>query len=113
MRWPEAEALVKRVQDEHQETVTRKQSPLLALIALFIFAGGVGIVIYSLVILVGTIQVYTSTPVEPIDLPIAFQAIGSSIYLSFGGLIFGSGMIMGSMLGMRNVWSAILYRDKG
>jgi hypothetical protein len=96
------------VSAEHEQEITRRQSPLLAIIALVTFAAGVGISIYSTYFLVLVIQEYSKAPVSPLGIPDALQAIMAVAYTSIGGLVFGLAMVLGSLLGMRRVWAAIL-----
>ena len=47
MNWPQAEAMVEEVRAENQAHIALAQSPLLVSIALIIFIGGAGIIVYS------------------------------------------------------------------
>ena len=107
-KWEQVESLLERVSAEHEQEITRRQSPLLAIIALVTFAAGVGISIYSTYFLVLVIQEYSKAPVSPLGIPDAIQAIMAVAYTSIGGLVFGLAMVLGSLLGMRRVWAAIL-----
>jgi hypothetical protein len=107
-KWEEVESLLECVRAEHEQEITRRQSPLLSMIALVTFIAGVGISIYSAYFLVMVIQGYCNMPVSPLGIPDLFQAIFTTAYTSIGGLVLGLGMMLGSILGMRQVWAAIL-----
>ena len=106
--WEEVESLLESVRVEHAQEIIRRQSPLLTSVALGTFITGVVIMIYSVYLLVGAIQAYSAMPVAPIGIPDALQAIFAVAYTSFAGVVIGLGMALGSMLGMRQVWAAIL-----
>jgi hypothetical protein len=107
-KWEDVESLLEQVRAEHEQEITRRQSPLLTMIALVTFATGVGILIYSSYFLVLVIQEYSSASVSLLGIPDLFQAILAVAYTSIGGLVLGLGMLLGSLLGMRQVWAAIL-----
>jgi hypothetical protein len=69
LSWPEAEALVKQVQAEHEQEVTKRKFPLLSLVAFSIFVGGVGLLAYSIYMLFITTSAYASMTLNPWDLP--------------------------------------------
>ncbi len=106
--WTEVQAILERVQAEHEREITLRQSPAVTLAALLIFLGGLGVAAYSLSIMIATIQVYAETIVEPLGIPDAFQALAAAGYIGVGGLLLGAAMVLGSTIGMRKVWAAIL-----
>jgi hypothetical protein len=112
LSWPQAEALVKRVQEEKAVEITRKQFPLLFTLALAIFLGGLGLIGYSLYYLTHPLfEGYTGTSMSVINysaylMQVIINSRGSVIY----ALLIGTGMILGSLFGMRDVWSQILNK---
>ena len=106
--WAEVQAILERVQVEHEREIALRQSPAVTLAALLIFLGGFGVAAYSLYIMIETVQSYAEMNVEPLGIPDAFQALASAGYIGIGGLLFGAAMVLGSTIGMRKVWAAIL-----
>jgi hypothetical protein len=107
-KWGEVEYLLEQVRDEHEHEITRRQSPLLALIALVTFVTGVGIAIYSVYFMVLVIQEYSAASVHPLEVPDILQSLAATTYSSGAGLILGLGMVLGSLFGMKKVWMTIL-----
>jgi len=103
LSWPEAEALVIQVQAEHEQEVTKRQSPLLALVALSIFVGGVGLLAYSIYMLFLATSAYTSTAFNPWVLPDILNFVFNYAAFTLSLILFAIGMILGSLLGMRQV----------
>jgi len=110
MSWPEAEALVQQVQAEHEQEVTKRQFPLLSLVAFSIFVGGVGLLAYSLYMLFLTTSAYAITTLNPWDLPDTLNFIFNYAAFTLSLILFAIAMILGSLLGMRQVWITILDR---
>jgi len=108
LSWPEAEALVKQVQAEHEQEVIKRQSPLLTLVALSIFVGGVGLLAYSIYILFLTTSAYASMALNPWDLPDILNFVFNYAAFTLSLILLAIGMILGSLLGMRQVWMDIL-----
>jgi hypothetical protein len=108
--WPEAEALVKQVQAEHEQDVTKRQFPLLTLVAFSIFVGGVGLLAYSIYMLFLTTSTYASTALNPWDLPDILNFIFNYAVFTLSLILVAIAMILGSLWGMRQVWAAILDR---
>ena len=108
--WPEAEELVEQVQFEHEQDVTKRQFPLLTLVALSIFVGGVGLLAYSTYMLFLTTSTYANTALNPWDLPDTLNLIFNYAAFTLSLILFAIAMILGSLLGMRQVWATILNR---
>ena len=110
MNWPQAEAMVEEVHAENQAHIALAQSPLLVSIALIIFIGGAGIIIYSAYALFVMYSVFRDlyAPTNPSGV-----AMGFLWYLFINGegllgmTILGTAMMIGSLKGMENVWTAI------
>lgn len=109
LSWPEAEALVQRIRAENEDVIARKQSPLTLLLAILIFAGGLAAVTVGLYIILTAFVLYTGDR-DPSN------AIGFVVYaLHYWPaasllVLFGFGAVMGSMIGMKKVWDALLDR---
>jgi hypothetical protein len=108
LSWPEVEMLVKQVQTEHEKDITKKQSPLLTMLAFGIFAGGVGLLAYAVYTIYLVTGAYTGAALNPWNLPNVFNFIFNYASYTLYAILFGVAMILGSLLGMREVWAAIL-----
>ncbi len=106
--WKEAEALVDSTQAEHADDITLAQSPLLVLIALSVFIGGlflVGVAVYDIAAVYDTFASAESP-----------AGVGFFFYLfTYGGFfweigLLGMGMIVGSLRGLSDVWAAIFAK---
>jgi len=122
--WNNAEALVDLIHAENADDITLSQSPLLVLLAMAFFLGGTGLISY---ITYNTISVYKAIywvrSQMPNSGPFGWKvAHDFVIYLMitggeyFGMLILGIGMMVGSLRGMQDVWSAVfaklgIFRD--
>lgn len=114
MNWREAEAFVNHIQAENQGHITLQQSPLLVMLALVIFLGGAGLTVYSVSGVVATFETFRVTSSNDLyGLP---QGIVFIWYMAsytpelIGSLIFGMGMIVGSLKGMQGVWEAVFEK---
>ena len=110
--WKQAETILDSIHAENADDITLTQSPILVLIALAIFIGWVGAIIYSAVQLVAMYGIFDSLPNQN-----QAQGIGAFLfYLIMDGagylglVLLGSGMIAGSLRGMQDVWSAIFAK---
>ena len=110
--WKQAEALLDSIHAENADDITLTQSPILVLIALAIFVGGVGALFYGAAQLVAMYEFFVglSDQNQP-------QGVGSFlIYLLADGagylglFAIGIAMIAGSLRGMSDVWSAIFAK---
>lgn len=114
LSWSEAEALVLRVQSEQKHAISQRQFPILFILALFIFLGGLAMVVYYTFVLVPTLNNLIST--LPGDM-VAFSFARFLFEIGIGpisGIFFGAAMILGSILGMRRAWEPMLdyFSDK-
>ena len=113
MNWTQAEAMVEEVRAENQAHITLARSPLLVSIALIIFIGRAGIIVYSVYDLFVMYSVFRDlyAPTNPSGL-----AMGFLWYLFINGegllgmTILGTAMITGSLRGMEGVWTAIFEK---
>lgn len=110
--WKQAEAIVDSIHAEHANNITLTQSPILVLIALAIFIGGTAALFYGAAQLVAMYEFFVeiSNQNHP-------QSIGGFlIYLLADGVGYlglfalGIAMIVGSLRGMSEVWSAIFAK---
>ncbi|MBV6395477.1 MAG: hypothetical protein HFACDABA_01053 [Anaerolineales bacterium] len=110
--WKQAEAILDSIHAENAEGIRLTQSPILVLVALAIFIGGVGVVIYSAVQLAAMYNLFDSMSAQN-------QARGIGAFLTYliidgagylGLVLLGTGMIAGSLRGMSEVWSAIFAK---
>ena len=110
--WKQAEAILDSIHAENADVITLTQSPILVLIALGIFIGGVGALFYGASQLVAMYEFFIglSDQNQP-------QGVGSFlIYLLADGagylglFAIGIAMVIGSLRGMSDVWSAIFAK---
>lgn len=110
LSWSEAEALLERIGTEKEHHIILAQSPLLVLIALAIFIGGVGLVVFSSYNITSVFLSYYDAKSGGVG------ALGMVLYLlTYGGYLWllaslGLGMIIGSLRGMQDVWAAIFRK---
>ena len=112
LEWKEAEAILDSIQAENADEITLTQSPILVLIALAIFIGGAGAIIYAVAQLAAMYSLFDGMPIQN-------QAQGLGAFLVYllanggsylGLILLGAGMIAGSLRGMSDVWSAIFAK---
>jgi hypothetical protein len=119
MDWRHAEALVDSIHARNADNITLSQSPLLILLALAIFLGGAGLIsyaIYNAVSVYKTIYwLHSQAPNngssvfwEVVHDFLFYMMLTGSEY--FGMLVLGIGMIVGSLRGMQDVWSAVFAK---
>ncbi len=111
MKWPEAEAYVNRLRSQDREEIVRRQSPLLVGLALIMFLGGAGLLGYELAALAALIQGYLRLSRDPLVILDLLGAAPNSLLLFLEITPLAVAMILGSLVGMRQVWSSILFRD--
>ena len=130
--WSEAEELVRHIQEKNEGKITKEQLPLLIGVALFTFAAGLVLTGYGVVSIVTfatankgdlgprDITSYIMPVIEKSADPISalrpaifpyFNLILGFILSPVSALLFGFAMILGSLIGMREVWSNILFRN--
>ncbi len=129
LHWEEAEALLDRIQEENEIAITRHQFPLMMVVALVFFTAGIFLTGYGGY---GIYLGFTPQGGMPNDLttyfmPVLrvgldpFHVIMALIpaYLKFmlvflfspvSAAILGVSMIVGSLMGIRTSWTAILRR---
>jgi len=119
LTWQQADALVKNVQIDNEQAIVKKQFPMLFGLAMAIFLGGILAVGYGCVIIFSEFtllqsglrniyQVFNDMDVFTnlyMGLRMILAAGSFPIFL----IIFGTGMILGSLIGMRDIWSEILW----
>jgi hypothetical protein len=125
--WVEVEALVDQVRLEHQTEITTHQFPLLALIALGTFIGGLALMALSVDLIIVTLRnnLDTLSKVPDFDTavvksfsdgikPLVEFASGFLRTVYYAGispfffLALGISMVLGSLVGMRDTWAVIL-----
>jgi hypothetical protein len=127
LTWGEAEALVVQVQAENQATIARHQFPLMFFVALVIFTTGLLLTGYGIY---GIFLNFSPQGSMPDDLTTYFMPIIETGLDPFHALLLaisayfklilyflispisltflGIAMLIGSLVGMRKTWSAIL-----
>jgi hypothetical protein len=113
MNWPEAEATLEQIQADNQHHITLTQSPLLVSIALIIFVGGAGLIVYSIHDLILKYLLFRQADAATGGMGTAFGFIGYLVLTGEGLLasgFLGIAMLIGSLRGMTDVWTAIFGR---
>lgn len=127
--WSQAESLLEQVELDRKSEIVRRRSPLFFAVALVVFLGGLALAGYGLYGLV----LFFSPDSMPADLTSYFLRIleqgeqPSGVFLSalppyarfvvyflfspFTAFLVGLAMLAGSLLGLRDVWSAILFKE--
>jgi hypothetical protein len=131
--WSEAEELVRLVREKNEVKIAKEQLPLLTGVAFFTFAAGLvltGYGVYAIVTSMAAnkgdwgprdITSYIMPMIEKGTDPVS--ALRPAIYPYFNlflnfmvspvsAIFFGILMILGSLIGMREVWSSIFYREE-
>lgn len=104
LAWGEAESFVREVAAMEEKTIRRRRSPALFGLGAAIFLGGLGLVAITVSTVVNVITYYHTTQPEiwgAVNI-LLFVVNQSPMALWLGAL--GLAMIMGSLIGMRDVW---------
>ncbi len=117
LAWPEAEALVRQVQEENRDTITLRHAPLLTALALASFFGGMVVLaigFYPIVVVAATIlrNGNFESLLHSGELFYALSVMVHTGLTPFAAIPLGGAMVLGSLIGMRDVWSAILIKLK-
>ncbi len=105
--WPDAEALARSVALQNADKIERKQAPLLVALAMFLFLSGIGAILFGLSPLLMIFTGERAMPLNTATLAMLFVQAGPE---SFWLMMTGAGMVFGSLIGMRRVWSSFLNR---
>jgi hypothetical protein len=113
LSWPEAEALVLRVKDENQDQVTLRQAPLLTAVALVTFLAGLALMAIGLypILLVGITLLQRgdiNTILNSSEIFFSVNAMVRTGLTPLTAILLGLALVLGSLLGMRDVWAALL-----
>lgn len=108
LNWLEGESMVSQIQTEHESTVTRRQFPLLAILAVGLFLVGVALIVYSTYSLAGIIDYDSQVNLSYTDMLGVVLFIFEYASGTLGMLGLGMAIVLGSLMGMRRVWAAIL-----
>lgn len=117
--WKDAEALVESVHAGNADDITLYQSPLLVAVALAIFLGGAGLVAYTTFNQAAMFQaIYRLRSQSPGNgTPVLWGTVHDFLFYLIltgreyvGMLVVGIAMIVGSLRGMQDVWSALFAK---
>jgi hypothetical protein len=106
--WSEAEALVQRVESEHEGQIAGRRFPLLFVIALGIFLGGLALVIYDAYVFISLLETDLATVFNSLDVVTHLRLIFDIGIAPITGMIIGAAMMLGSLVGMRRAWTPLL-----
>jgi hypothetical protein len=128
--WGEAEAFLQRIEEENEVTITRHQFPLMVVVALIFFITGIfltgygGYGIYLTFTPHGGLPNDLTTYFMPIIrvgldpfhalkavIPAYFKFIVVFLFSPISATLLGIAMIVGSLMGMRTSWAAILHQN--
>lgn len=108
LSWSEAEALVRRVEVEQEHSIAGRQFPLLFVIALIIFGGGLAMVIYDSYVFISMLETDLSTAFNSLDIVTHLRLIFDIGVAPIMGIVIGAAMMLGSLVGMRRAWTPLL-----
>lgn len=108
LTWPEAEAIVQRVEADYQHQIAGRQFPLLFLIALLIFLGGLALVIYDVYVLIMILSIDIRAIFNGLDTVTHPRLIFNIGVSPLTGIIIGTAMMLGSLVGMRRAWTPLI-----
>ncbi len=128
--WEEAEVLLDRIREENETAITRHQFPLMLIVALIIFITGIFLTGYGVYGIYLTFTPQGGVPndlttyfmpviqigLDPIHallavIPAYFKFIMIFLFSPISAAILGIAMIVGSLMGLRTSWAAILRRN--
>ncbi len=117
LAWQEAEALVLQLQEENRDNITLRQAPLLTAIALVTFIAGLVVLvigIYPIVLLLITLIQHSNIHriFNSWQFYLAVDIMVHAGLHPFVAVPLGIAMILGSLIGMQDVWAALLPRLK-
>jgi hypothetical protein len=108
LNWSEARSMVAAVEARKKNQIVLAQSPVLVMIALGIFIGGLVLLVYAVYNIAIAYETYAST--------LSPASVGFLLYLlTYGGfllefVILGFAMVVGSLTGMQDVWRAVFEK---
>ncbi len=111
LNWPEAEALVQHVQSEKAPMIARRQFPLLFLLGAVVFLAGAAVLIealWSLALVLGKINQPEFPNSGKFGLTIAVILSAPDV---LARVAFGMAVIGGSIIGMKQAWYNVFYKD--
>jgi hypothetical protein len=106
--WQEIEKLVDNLSVENADAITRRRSPILFAIALFFFIAGFSLALYAGFLFWEALTFMSASQADMLE------KFGSLAYLAnyTPGALFmgftGAAMIAGSLVGIKQVWRALL-----
>jgi len=110
--WNSAAALVDRAAIQHETDITRQQTPILALVALSLFIGGAVLAAWQLLGLVAVLSALANPRAASFwglyNLSFGFFDLLTNFWGLLGAFVSGLAMVLGSYLGMKEVWAAWL-----
>ncbi len=128
LTWEESEDMLERVQAENQAVVVRRQFPLMFIVALTFFIAGFVLAAYGIYAISLFFSPQAGLPADlttyfmPIiehglnplhvvqtTIPAYFKLFVFFLFSPFSAIFFGIAMIIGSLVGMQDVWAAILH----
>lgn len=112
MDWQEAKSLVESIRQDHSTIIAKRQFPLMTIIALGFFLGGIALLGTSISSIYQAFQLF-ATPIGETSLLPSFLLFTFRYAINYLSIcILGICMILGSLIGMRKVWASILLSDK-
>lgn len=109
LHWSAAEALVREVAIMEEKTVRRKRSPALVGLSLAIFLGGLGLIVLTIFTISNVVIFYRATQPELLStINILLLIMNEAPFALWVGSL-GLAMVIGSWLGLRDVWADWLH----
>lgn len=115
LSWSEAEALVRDIQEQHSDDITLRQAPLLTAIALVTFIGGLALLAYGLYPLITFVKILIQqgkmdSLLRSQEFYFIVDLMARTGFGPFAAIFIGTAMVVGSQIGMRDVWASLLAR---
>ncbi len=112
LTWSQAETLVEHALEYHHERITRLQTPLLAPLALALFLGGTALAAWQLLGITAVLSTLTNPRAENFwdvyHLSFGLFDTLANFWGMLAAFATGLAMMLGSYIGMKDVWGAWL-----
>ncbi|HTX90442.1 MAG TPA: hypothetical protein VMC09_04415 [Anaerolineales bacterium] len=131
LTWEDVDARVRSIEDQNRLAIERMQSPLMITLAFSSFLAGLAFMVYGMYSIIAPWIASPGKRQSAPDLTICFSGSHASricvfsfpprpdyaaylavaiglIFNPASGILLGAGMVTGSLLGMRDVWSQLL-----
>ncbi len=117
LTWSQAEELVEHALAYYQADITRLQTPILALLALVLFVGGAALSAWQLLGITAVLSAISNPRAgefwDVYHLSLGFFGVVTNFWGMLAAFVTGLAMMLGSYIGMKDVWLAWLDALEG